>query len=279
MDTALSRFDPLSRIITLDDFDRGFCGFTQLVGNYEGSFDTMLPAYAENTAPMLSTLPMFDGGSHGGFDGDYCLRIQTRPRAGARATACKRLTFRKAGKIRLEFWFTFKPESGTMALAETDVRAFGFLYDLQSGDRDPGPARVMPHLRFLNARNGEHLQRWQFKRASEPAHEIGAKTGTHDHMAETGWEDLPGGEQRLCYNEIATKVNWHYARFDMDLSDFKASRFQVNDRVFDMAAFEPMRMPAWKNLWCMLNLSFFVITDTDRRAFLAIDSVCLSGDF
>ena len=86
MDAALSRFDPLPRIISLDDFDRGFCGFTQLVGNYEGSFDTMLPAYAENTAPMLSTLPMFDGGSHNAMDGTYCLRVQTRPRAGARAT-------------------------------------------------------------------------------------------------------------------------------------------------------------------------------------------------
>ena len=40
-----------------------------------------------------------------------------------------------------------------------------------------------------------------------------------------------------------------------------------------------MRMPAWRNLWCMLNLSFFVVTDVDRRAYLALDSVCLSGDF
>ena len=38
-------------------------------------------------------------------------------------------------------------------------------------------------------------------------------------------------------------------------------------------------MPAMKNLWCMLNLAFFAETDTDKRAFLYLDSVCLSGDF
>ena len=34
-----------------------------------------------------------------------------------------------------------------------------------------------------------------------------------------------------------------------------------------------------KNLWCMLNLCFFAETDTDKRAFAYLDSVCLSGDF
>jgi hypothetical protein len=55
--------------------------------------------------------------------------------------------------------------------------------------------------------------------------------------------------------------------------------FQCNDRVFDMGGFEPMRMPGWRNLWCMLNLAFFAETDTDKRALLYIDSVCLSGEF
>ena len=30
-DPALSRFDPLPRIVFCDDFDRGFCGWTQLL--------------------------------------------------------------------------------------------------------------------------------------------------------------------------------------------------------------------------------------------------------
>jgi hypothetical protein len=136
-------------------------------------------------------------------------------------------------------------------------------------------------MRFLNALDGEHLQKWQFKRASQPVQALGNqnKTATHDHLSAEGWEDLAGAGQKLCYNEIPTKVNWHYARFDLDLADWRASFFQCNDRVHDVGGFAPMRMPAWRNLWCMLNLAFFVETDADRRALLYIDSVCLSGAF
>jgi hypothetical protein len=280
-DPGLSRFDPLPRIISYDDFSRGFGGWTQLVGNYEDSLDTMLPAYAQHTPPQLSTLPNWDFGSHGAAHGSYALKVQTRARRGARSVAIKRLTFRRAGPIRLEFYFTFKPEAREMQLSETDVRSVGFLYDLQSGDTAPDGARVMPHMRFLNALDGEHLQKWQFKRASQPVQALGNqnKTATHDHLSAEGWEDLAGAGQKLCYNEIPTKVNWHYARFDLDLADWRASFFQCNDRVHDVAGFAPMRMPAWRNLWCMLNLAFFVETDADRRALLYIDSVCLSGAF
>ncbi len=105
------------------------------------------------------------------------------------------------------------------------------------------------------------------------------KTITHYHLSPDDWEDLPGGEQRLCYNEIPTKINWHYLRFDFDLATMKATGFQVNDRSFDLSTFESIRIPAMKNLWCMLNLGFFAETDTDKRAFAYLDSVCLSGDF
>jgi hypothetical protein len=165
---------------------------------------------------------------------------------------------------------------------ETDVRSFGFLYDLQVGDQHgAGGQRVMPHLRFLNAEDGEHLQKWQFKRKTTDIVPIGTvgKTISHYHLAPTDWEDLPGGEQRLCYNEIPTKINWHYLRFDFDLATMKATGFQVNDRSFDLSTYESIRIPAMKNLWCMLNLCFFAETDTDKRAFAYLDSVCLSGDF
>jgi hypothetical protein len=59
----------------------------------------------------------------------------------------------------------------------------------------------------------------------------------------------------------------------------QATGFRCNDRVFDMAGFAPIRMPAMRNLWCMLNLAFFVETDVDKRANLYVDGVCLSGDF
>ena len=280
-DPGLSRFDPLPRIIAFDDFDRGFCGWTQLVGNYEHTLDSMLPGYAQHSQAMLSTLPAWDFGSHGSFDGSYALKLATKPRAGAQNVAIKRLTFRRRGPIRLEFYFTFKPEANELRLSETDVRSVGFLYDLQTGDGDADAWRVMPHLRFLNASDGEHRQAWQFKRRTTEVRPIGTenKTVTHYHLAPQDWEDLPGGGQKLCYNEIPTKVNWHYARFDFDLASMQATHFQCNDRVLDLAGFDSIRIPAMRNLWCMLNLAFFVETDTAKRAFLYVDSVCLSGDF
>jgi len=282
-DPKLSRFDPLRRIIAFDDFDRGYCGWTQLVGNYEHSLDAMLPGYAQHTQAMLSTLPTWDFGSHGSVDGSYALKLATRPRTGAQNVTLKRLTFRERGPIRVEFYFTFKPEASEMRLSETDVRSIGFLYDLQGGDQDEGGAadRVMPHLRFLNALDGEHLQKWQFKRRTRSFHPIGsdAKTVSHYHLSPEDWEDLPGGHQKLCYNEIPTKVNWHYACLDFDLATMRATAFRCNDRHFDLAGFESIRIPAMRNLWCMLNLCFFVETDVDKRAFLFLDSVCLSGDF
>lgn len=280
-DPQLSRFDPLPRIICHDDFDRGMCGWTQLVGNYEDTLDAMLPGYAQHSHAMLSTLPNWDFGSHGGVDGSYALKIATRPKKGAQNVAIKRLTFREAGPIRLEAYFTFKPEASELALSETDIRSFGFLYDLQIGDTSGPGERVMPHLRFLNAQDGQHIQKWQFKRRTTPIKPIGTagKTISHYHLAPDDWEDLPGGQQRLCYNEIPTKVNWHYLRFDFDLAAMQSTRFQVNDRVFAMDGFDCIRIPAMKNLWCMLNLAFFAETDTDKRAFAYLDSVCLSGDF
>lgn len=280
-DPKLSRFDPLPRIISHDEFSNGHCGWSQLVGNYEDDLDTMLPGYAQHTGTMLSTLSHWDSGSHGGMGSSYALKVATRPRKGAQNVAIKRHTFRHRGRIRFEVYFTFKPEASELKLSETDVRSVGFLFDLQAGDRDKGGERVMPHLRFLNALDGEHVQKWQFKRHTTAFKPVGSgdKTLSHYHLAPEGWEDLPGGEQRLCYNEISTKVNWTYLRFDFDLETMKALDFQCNDRRFDMTAFDSIRIPAMKNLWCMLNFCLFAETDTDKRAFLYVDSACISGDF
>jgi hypothetical protein len=280
-DPNLSRFDPMRRIISHDDFSRGHCGWSQLVGNYEDTLDTMLPGYAQHTGAMLSTLGHWDAGSHGGLDSSYALKIATRPRPGAQNVAIKRLAMRARCPIRFEAYVTFKPEATELKLGDTDVRSFGFLFDLQGGDQDAGVERVMPHMRFLNASQGEHVQKWQYKAHTAEMLDIGAdnKTNSHYHLAPEGWEDLPGGAQRLCYNEIATKVNWSYLRFDFDLAEMKALAFQCNDRVFDVSGFEPMRIPAMKNLWCMLNFCLFAETDVAKRAFLYVDSICISGDF
>lgn len=281
----LSRFDPLPRIIVADDFDRGLQGWTPLIGNYEETLDSILPPYRDLRGPMLSNLSMWDTGTDGSMNGTYAMKLATRSNPGALAVAVKRLTFRHLGPIRLEAYFTFKPEAAELKLSETDVRAVGVLFDLQEVDRHgEQPYRVMPHLRYLNALDGEFVGRWQFKKERVTLHDIGGsgKTKSHFHLAPEGWEFLPDGDQRLCYNEIATKQNWYYLRLDFDLATMRYLRFQCNDRVYDLAnmpAVEPMRMPAMANLWCMLNTAFWVETDVAKRAFLYVDSVVLSGDW
>lgn len=274
-------FDPLPRILFHDDFDRGLCGWTGLIGNYEGSLDSILPPYRDLRPPMLSNLSMWDTGTDGSMSGTYAMKLATRPSAGSFSVGVKRITFRHAGPIRLEAFFTFKPEASELRLSETDVRAVGVLFDLQVSDTaGSNPLRVMPHLRYLNARNGQAVGQWQYKAQTEPLLDIGGsgKTKSHFHLGREGWVDLPEGGQRLCYNEIATKQNWHYLRLDFNLATMSFLGFQCSDRHYDVAQVDPMRMAAMANLWCMLNTVFFVETDRDKRGFLYVDSVMLSTE-
>ena len=280
----LGRFDPLPRILCYDDFDRGLQGWTGLIGNYEDTLDRLLPGFRDLRPPMLSNLTAWDTGTAGSLNGAYALKLATRPTAGSLAVGIKRLTFRQAAPIRLEAYFTFKPEASELRLSETDVRAVGVLFDLQGSDTQagtPSAERVMPHLRYLNALHGEAVGRWQYKRQRVALHDIGTtgKTQSHFHLAPEGWEDVPDGQQLLCYNEIATKQNWHYLRLDFDLATMRYQHFRCNDRVFPVRDIEPMRMPAMSNLWGMLNIAFFAETDRDKRAFLYLDSVLLSGEW
>ena len=275
-DPRLSRFDPLSRVIYFDDFDSGMNGWTSLVGNYEDSLETMTRSYARHTQPMLSQITHWDSGTHGSFDGTYALKIATRAVPGERNTAIKRITFRKASKIRIETYFAFKPEANELKLSDKDVRTVGLLFDLQDGKQ-----RVMPHLRYLNTLDGQRMHKWQYKKTTTPFRAIGGRseTVTHDHLSPQDWEDVPGAQQDLCYNEIPTKINWHYLRFDFDLDRMAWLGFQCNDQVFDCAQVDSIKMPAMPNLSCMLNLVFFCESDTAKRTFFYLDSVLLSGEF
>jgi len=277
----LSRFDPLRRIICHDDFNRGLCGWTGLIGNYEDTLDSVLPEYQDLRPPMLSNLTAWDTGTAGTLSGTYAMKIASRARPSSFGVGIKRLTFRHAGPIRLETYFTFKPEANELQLSETDVRAIGVLFDLQESDTKGGNGlRVMPHLRYLNAMNGQAHAHWQYKDERVPLHTIGetGKTRSHFHLAAAGWRDLPGGDQLLCYNEIATKQNWHYLRIDFDLASMSYLGLQCNDRVFDVSQIAPMQLPAMANLWCMLNVAFWVEADAHKRSFLYVDSVLLSEE-
>jgi hypothetical protein len=140
---------------------------------------------------------------------------------------------------------------------------------------------VMPHLRYLNELEGKRMGQWQFKQRSLPFRAVGGRgeTVTHDHLNPQDWEDIADAKQELCYNEIPTKINWHYLRFDFDLERMRWLGFQCNDRFFECAEVESIRMPAMPNLGCMLNLVLFCESDTAKRAFFYLDSVLLSGEF
>jgi hypothetical protein len=270
----LSRFDPLGRILYFDDFDEGLQGWTSLIGNYEDNLDRMHPGYRQLTTPMLSNLSFWDNGTHGSVDGTYALKMATRPKAGAQTVGIKRLTYPEACPIQIEFWFTFKPEASAQQLLDTDLRSVGILLDLQNDEH-----RIMPHLRYLNAFEGERVEKWQFKQKTVPFERFSEKTVTHYHLAERDWQDLSGERQVLCYNEIPTKVNWQYAKIGFDLRTMRYTHFACNDVAYDMSAVGALQIDAMPNLRGMLNVAFFVEADADRRSSLYVDSILVSGEW
>ncbi len=212
------------------------------------------------------------------MEGNYALKLATRPEPGSLAVGIKRHTFRELSAIQLECYFTFKPEASNLQLGEMDVRAAGVLFDIQDGGGGDAK-RWMPHLRYLNALEGERIARWQTKPETRAFAEIGnsGKTVSHYHLGPESWVDVPAEPQLLCYNEIATKMNWHYLRVGLDLRERAFTGFQCNDQIYGPEQLTCIEMPAMA-IWCMLNVAFWCEADTDRRAFFYLDSVVLSAD-
>lgn len=265
VDPRLSRFDPLRRIIFFDDFDDGLRGWTELMPNYEGSLDHLMNPNSymllDKRPPMLSSSSTWDTGTAGSLDGTYALKVTTRPQKGHLPKALKRITWFRRGLLQCEAIFTFKAEASELTLGDVDFRAFGLSYDLQ----DDG-YRYWPAVRYLNAEDGVLQQKWQ-------AHTGGVRHPHHD-----GWSDIPGGHQPLCYNEIATKQNWHYLRWLIDLRSREYVDLQCNERVWDLRGLRHEPTPVKPNLWYLLNVGFWAEADKDKRAFLLLDSVVLSSE-
>lgn len=273
-DTRLSKYDPLSRILFFDDFSKALSGWNMLLGNYTESLTRRHPGFVGFVAPMISNVTHWDGGSHGALDGSYALKLATRAKRGAQTVALKRLTFPKACELQMECYFTFKPEANEAKLSELDVRSFGFAFDFQDSER-----RVLPQFRYLNALEGKPVHKWQYKEETIPFLDVGEKTVTVYHYGEESWKDVPNGGQLLCYNELPTKINWHYLRVGFDLRTMRYTRLQCNDHEFEVAGLTGITNPAMPNLSNLLNVIPFVETDEDKRAFLYLDSVLLSGDW
>ena len=298
-DPHLSRFNPLPRILTFDRFDTGYCGWTELTGNYRGKLGVSGSMYGylqfDMRPPMLSTLSMWDTGTVGSVDGNYAMKLATRAEAGHHAQSIKRLTLAGDGLLQWEAYFTFKVEAASLDMSSgteqhyidigvapeghsftpTEVRAFGLCYDLQ----DPG-MRYWPGIRYHNAEDGASVGRWQW-------HAGGVR-----HPNLDGWVDIEGGEQELCYNELPTKQNWHYLRWTIDLATRRYVELQCNHRTFDLRDLAyryenvhpdenyAMNMdpdnPTLPQLENMLNACLWVEADADRRSFLYVDSMLLS---
>lgn len=296
---SLSRFRPLEDIICYDDFDKGPNGWVDLTPNFK--FENFEPRKGPidltRWGPvMLSTASFSLVGTHGSMDGIYSLKLSTRPVAGpyeekpvpgSMGHAIKRLSMHQVkGLIQYEMWFAYKPEQDRIGFSEKDIRAFGVMLDLQDNEY-----RYMPAIRYVNSVNGELKQFWQYSQAADVTDEeweYGKKGwcvrgidpqwfGKRYADGRTdGFQEVPDGAQKLCYNESDDKINWLYFRFLFDNAKREYVEFQSGDRTFDLRGKQPTLVKPYANISGLFNPVVWIETDTNRRAFMFIDSIVIS---
>lgn len=307
-------FEPLSNVICYDDFDQGMNGWMPLTPNFRQDVMDYFPSQRRHIdwgAPMLSTATFAYAGTHGSMHGTYSLKIPTRPVAapaeklpiaGSLGIGIKRLTFSKRQPLRFEMWYSYKPEQDRPGIGESDIRAFGFTWDVQDEER-----RYFPGVRYMNAANGKMQQRWQYLRATEGSDadwgEMGVSAVSTDpsdtserifikrglgsyHLGKRypdgggeGFSDLPDGHQDLCFNETVDKINWHYLSFTIDLATREYLELRSLDRTFDLRGCAPRSTETYPRINHLLNPVLWIEADADRRVFLFVDSIMIStGD-
>jgi hypothetical protein len=300
-DPRLSKFSPLRRILAHDDFNSGTHGWTELLGNYNGRGDlsTVDDHMRDFRPPQLSSCTFFDIGTHGAMSGTYALKLATRPYEGHTATAIRRLTMSGRGLLQLEAYFTFKAEAtvdpsgsdqfgdvtwdGNLHPSEAQFGCFTVATDL-CGD---GGLRYHTVARYLNTSLDNQLTRqWVYPVVPEPTpreHLEGkVKLGyAADFTAPNPDDWKPFGEpQELCYNEVPTKVNWHYLRWLIDTKARHSVELQINDRLMDMSGLPvPPYAERYDSLENLLNFYFSVRTHSTVRNFLFLDSVLISTEW
>lgn len=301
-DQGLSKYKPLNTILCYDDFDHGANGWVDLTPNFT------LPGFnaresiidKTNWGPtMLSTTTFSYVGTHGSMNGLYSLKLTTRPVAarheeppvaGSMGHAIKRLSTHTArGLTQFEMWYAYKPEQDRIGLGPKDVRAFGVFFDIQDDEY-----RYFVGARYINSANGELQHRWQIMQAEDVTDEewaygtagdwcirgidpIWYGRRTSDGGAD-GYIDVPDGHQELCYNESDDKINWLYLRLVVDLGKREYVELQSADRTFDLRGTKPTLTRRYARIDGLLNPSVWIEADTDRRAFLYVDSVVVSVD-
>ncbi|KAA9154948.1 hypothetical protein FPZ12_030970 [Amycolatopsis acidicola] len=297
-DPALAKFNPLDRILCFDRFSSTTHGWTELIGNYDGrgDLDTVDDHMRDFRPPQLSSCSFFDVGTHGTLSGDYALKLATRPHKGHTATGIRRLTMAGRGRVRIETYFAFKAEAvvgaelpstvdwdGNRHPAESQFGAFTVATDICA---DNG-IRYHNVLRYQNTNlDGELTRQWMYPVVPEPTprdHQEGrfALPYAADFTAPDpdDWRYLTD-PQELCVNEVPTKINWHYLRWEIDTATRSNVEFQLNDRVVDMRDVPvPVYPDRYSTLDNLLNFYFSVRTHAAIRNFLFLDSVLISVDW
>lgn len=300
---GLERFNPLSRVITYDDFDTGYNGWLDLTPNYVyddyESFESEVDL--SSWAPtQLSSASMRFAASSGAMDGTYSLKLTTAPTGGPHTEppapgsmghAIKRLSrFGDPRFIQIEAWYAYTPEQDRVGLGEEDMRAFGFFFDVQDSEY-----RYMPGVRYVNALGGKPVKRWQFYQVGEGVSRADWNFGVEDGWcvpgidnqwygrrfddgSADGFQWVPGGEQDLLYNESPDKINWLYFRLTVDVQRREYVELQSMDQVFDLRGIQPTLVPGYKSIKDLINPVFFIETDTNRSVHLFLDSVVYSTE-
>jgi hypothetical protein len=299
-DPLLGRYNPLERILVVDDFDSGMHGWQALFPDYDGWDDyperyEPVPTVPDIVAmssgdpalridrrillgkrgvPMLSTLTSWDIGSQGTWDGTYALKIPTLPLAGNKGLAVKRLTLPERGKLRVETYFTYKAEPSDFRIGEHDIRSFFLAFDVMDPhhirERGEEPVRWWPAVRYFNDPAGG---RWQMM--------LHGSGGVMDGP----WDDLPDGRQDLGFNRSPTKYQWHYLRLTFDLTSHCYVDFHCYGKEFEVAGKQHVFDPPLTGFRAstercpgLVATIFGIEAEQDKRCFLYLDSVVVSAE-
>ena len=307
----LSRFQPLDRVLVHDVFNTGFNGWMEIMPNFcdAPDFDESPSILEKHQWPsaMLSTATFRYPGSHGSLSGQYSLKVSTRPVSnpysqmpapGSMGHAIKRLSFHhlKRKYLQFEMWFAYTAEQDKMddkgelpGLHEESVRAFGAGWDLQERDR-----RFFAGVRYLNSVDGNLQKKWQiiYPSAQDDKDWAYGTEGDwcikgvdpfwfgrrYDDGRHDGFQDIPGSQQRLCYNETDCKINWQYFRLLIDTEKREYVEMQCQDKTFDLDHHPIYTTAPYARIDGLMNPLVWVETDANRRVFLYVDSVVISQE-
>lgn len=295
-DPRLSRFDPLPRILSYCDFDDGPGGWATLIGNHSGDLDEVEPIKRDLRPAQLSACGFFDIGTHGSMDGTYALKLATRADPRSWSTAMKRLTSRELGLVRFETYFTFKAEQtfggspegrgfdGNVSPSEEQFGFFTLMCDVWGGADD---RRFLCALRYVNTdKEGTLHRKWMYKLprlgGSSRDYVAGRLTGDRDDLdalSQDDWADVEDGYSPMCFNETATKINWHYLSWTFDTSTARSVELRVNEHVMDLTRVPVPTSGPWDALNHILNIRIDLHTHLPVRNFLFLDSTLISVDW